>query len=252
MGGAVGFNKRAERIAHLDSGEDQLIEDGDRVSEFPIEETNVVVAANTIVSEDRSIDVSEGDEQSFLYLSPLDEDWVEETSMTLSVFTTPTASVQGKNLNPLAQVSDETFVTAEGGKYLEQSGMLSRSGLGSDLSWLVSPAKVGSRSSGLFDKSSPLLSYLGIVEDGSGAVRTLLVHVAKATFEEEVTFGVGVQHRKLWTDGSDDEVSALVDRLETQSVEDLIGGDDALVHQAGIDASAARVTSALGGLDRSA
>ena len=244
MGGAVGLERTPKRIAHLGGGDDIPFANAEELTEFDVSGVFVTVAGTALFDAEESFDVGSG--RGFAYLQPLDEQWVDRTATTMSVFTTPTASVEGESLNPLAEISEETFVTERGGRYLAESGMLSASGLGSNVSWVVPPAEVGSRSATLFDKSTPLRSYLGLVEDGSGDVRTLLVHIAKATLGDETAFGVGVQHRQLWADGSGDGVSELVDELGEQSIPDLVGSDEsALVRRAGIDASAAHVGTAL-------
>ena len=244
MGGAVGLKRDSKRIAHLGAGDDIPFANAEELTEFDVSGVFVTMAGTALFDAEESFDVSSG--RGFAYLQPLDEQWVNRTATTLSVFTTPTASVEGESFNPLAEISEETFVTDRGGRYLAESGMLSASGLGSNVSWVVPPAEVGSRSSTLFDKSTPLLSYLGLVEDESGDVRTLLVHIAKATPNDEIAFGVGVQHRQLWVDGSGDGVSALVDELGEQSIPDLVGDDEsAPIRRAGIDASAAHVAAAL-------
>ena len=244
MGGAVDIERDPKRIAHLGSDERIPFANADELTEFDVSGVFVTMAGTALFDAEESFDVGSG--RGFAYLQPLDEQWVDRTATTLSVFTTPTASVDGESLNPLAEVSEETFVTERGGRYLAESGMLSASGLESNLSWIVSPQEVGSRTATLFDKSTPLLSYLGLVENGSDDVRTLLVHIAKATLDDEIAFGVGVQHRQLWADGSDDVVSSLVDELGERTIPDLVGSDEsALVRRSGIDASAAHVADAL-------
>ncbi len=245
MGGVSGLERAPERIAHLGSGEGVPFADAEELTEFDVGGVFVTMAGTALFDDDQTFDVGEGEKQ-FTYLQPLDEQWVDRTATTVCVFTTPVAAVEGESLNPLAEVSEETFVTARGGRYLSESGMLSASGLGSNLSWVVSPAEVGSQSVTLFDKSSPLLSYLGLIEDESGDIRTVIIHIAKATLDDETAFGVGVQHRKLWTGGSPDAVASLVEELESRSVPELVGDDEtAVVERAGIDASAAHVAAAL-------
>jgi hypothetical protein len=244
MGGVVDA-ETIERIAHLGSVEELPLEDVAERSQFETDATFVTLPGDAVFQDDQQIEPG-GDELSFLYLEPLDEDWVSETQMTVGVFTTPTESVGGTSLNPLARVSEESFVTAEGGRYLAQSGMLEKTGLGSSLSWVVTPAEVGSQSVDFLGTSAPLSSYLGVVEAGSSVVRTLLVHVAKVELDEEVAVGAGVQHRELWSDASDSEAQALIEELSSQSVDALVGtGEDSLVRESAIGASAETVAELL-------
>jgi hypothetical protein len=143
-------------------------------------------------------------------------------------------------------ITEESFVTKEAGKYLEQSGLLEKTGLGSGLLWVVTPARIGSRGVDFLGKSVTLTSYLGVVQDGSNAVRTVLVHVAKVELDSEVAFGTGIQHRKLWADASDTAAQALVEELSSRPVGDLVGaGEDALVRESAIDASSDTVAELL-------
>jgi len=249
MGGIGGTHSK--RAYHLGNGDGIPFENATQVTEFDVDGSFVTVPGSALFDDDTQFDTG-SEFQPFVHLQPLDTEWVETTSTTVAVFTTPTASVQGESLNPLAHVSEETFVTEDGGEYLEASGILEESGLGTDLSWVIPPAAVGSRSSTLFDQTTPLWSYLGLVEDGAGDVRTLLVHVSKVSLDDEVAFGVGVQHRTFWADGSDDAVRSIVDELGSRSVDDMVGDDDeALVTQTGIDASASHVASVLDAVERS-
>ena len=150
MGGAVGLKRDSKRIAHLGAGDDIPFANAEELTEFDVSGVFVTMAGTALFDAEESFDVSSG--RGFAYLQPLDEQWVNRTATTLSVFTTPTASMEGESFNPLAEISEETFVTDRGGRYLAESGMLSASGLGSNVSWVVSPAEVGSRSSTLFDK----------------------------------------------------------------------------------------------------
>ena len=248
MGGIGGIHSK--RAYHLGDGDGIPFESATQVTEFDVDGSFVTVPGSALFDDDTQFD-TDSEFQPFVHLQPLDTEWVERTSTTVAVFTTPTASVQGESLNPLAHVSEETFVTEDGGKYLDESGILEESGIGTGLSWVIPPAAVGSRSSTLFDQTTPLLSYLGLVEDGAGDVRTLLVHISKGSFDDEVAFGVGVQHRNLWTDGSDDAVRSIIDELGSRSVDDMVGDDEALVTQTGIDASASHVASVLDAVERS-
>ncbi|MFQ3294848.1 MAG: hypothetical protein ACI8VE_001929 [Natrialbaceae archaeon] len=111
---------------------------------------------------------------------------------------------------------------------------------------MVTPARIGSRGVDFLGKSVTLTSYLGVVQDGSNAVRTVLVHVAKVELDSEVAFGTGIQHRKLWADASDTAAQALVEELSSRPVGDLVGaGEDALVRESAIDASSDTVAELL-------
>jgi hypothetical protein len=248
--GGIGSPKR---IAHLGSSADGVPREGaEELTEFEAESVFVTLPGSQLLSEDRTIETGGDAERSFLYLQKLDESWVENTEVTVSVFTTPSKSAAGQSLNPLAYVDEESFVTEEGGQYLEQSGILGESGLGGGLAWLVTPEQVGSRSISFLGAETTLKGYVGLAEAGSGEVRTLLVQVTKTELDDEVALGAGILHRELWADASDDAAAAIVDRLSEQSVTELVGtDDDALIQKAGIAASADRVEPVLGAVSRS-
>lgn len=240
-----GIGQAIERIAHLGGEAELSLDEVEERSQFATDSTFTTLPGTAVFQEDQQVDPAD-DELSFLYLEPLDEDWVSETEMTVGVFTTPTESVDGKSLNPLAHVSEESFVTEEAGKYLEKSGLLEKTGLGSGLLWVVTPAKIESRGIDFLGNSVPLTSYLGVVQDGSNAVRTVLVHVAKVELDSEVAFGTGIQHRKLWSDASDTAAQELIEELSARPVGDLVGaGEDAVVRESAIDASVDTVAELL-------
>lgn len=196
-----------------------------------------------------------------IYWNPLDTDWAENTQTTVAVFTTPSASVGGRSLNPLSEVDEEQFVTDEGAQYLEQSGIREAAGLGPNLSWVVLPAEVASRSVTFLGNEATMRSYVGYAQSGNDIPRTLLVHLATTESGDDIAFGVSVQHRAAYTAPSSSgvDLSALVGAV---SIDDLLGteiqtptvsgtGDVTFILEAGIAASADEAEQALGALSLS-
>ena len=203
---------------------------------------------------------SGGPTLSPIYWNPLDESWAQDTQTTVAVFTTPAASVGGRSLNPLSEVDEEQFVTDEGAQYLEESGIRESAGLGPNLSWVVLPAEVASRSMTFLSNEATLRSYVGYAQSGTDVPRTLLVHLVTTESGDDVAFGVCVQHRAAYTGGAglDADLSSLVGEL---SIDDLLGtelqipfvGTDGvtLILEAGIATSADNAQQALSGLSLS-
>ena len=202
-------------------------------------------------------------EQSYpkIYWNYLDTDWAENTQMTVAVFTTPSASVGGRSLNPLSEVDEEQFVTADGAEYLEESGIREAAGLGSNLSWAVVPAEVTSRSMTFLGNETTMRSYVGYVTTSDSDIpRTVLVNLATTETGDDIAFGVTVQHRAMYS-LSEDSAGAPTDGiLSAMYVPDLVGtivtsglnvsaGDDiTLILEAGVTASADLAAQALGDL----
>lgn len=208
-----------------------------------------------------SLSVPEMPSLSRIYWNPIDSEWAATTQMTVAVFTTPSASVGGRSLNPLSQVDEEQFVTAEGGDYLEQSGIREAAGLGGNLSWTVPPAEVASRSVTFLGNQATLRSYVGYVKTADSEVpRSLLVNLATTETDDDIAFGVTVQHRAMYTIGDSRSVAPTDSILSAMSVPDLVGtelsnglnvtaGDDiTLILEDGIAASADLAETALGDL----
>jgi|GEM_PF-3191270 hypothetical protein len=196
-----------------------------------------------------------------IYWNPLDTGWAENTQTTVAVFTTPSASVGGRSLNPLSEVDENEFVTADGAEYLEESGIREAAGLGPNLSWVVAPAEVASRSVTFLGNQTTMRSYVGYVTTGDSEIpRTLLINLATTETGDDIAFGVTVQHRAMYS-LSEDGASAPTDGiLSAMSVPDLVGaeasnglnvsaGDDiTLVVDAGVTTSADLAAQALGDL----
>lgn len=245
MGGAVGT---PARIIGLD---DTLVVETDSLADSFETGDGEQLVVDTGDVLDRNQSVRTDDSRSMFYYNYLTEQWVEETQMTLAVFTTPAASVGDRSLNPLSAVDEASFVSEEGGRYLEELGLLEEAGLGPDLSWLVVPERLRSTDISFLGESTPLSSYLGIVEgDDDAAPRTLLVHLAKLETGDDIAFGVGIQHRGLWVNGDDGMGEVVRTDIQSYSVSDLVG-PDGVVREAGIAASAERAADALGNISLS-
>ena len=219
--------------------------------------TGVAVGSVTL----RYSTIEDASAVSQIYWNYLDTDWAENTQTTVAVFTTPKASVAGRSLNPLSEVDEEQFVTADGAEYLEESGIREAAGLGSNLSWVVAPAAVASRSVTFLGNQTTQRTYVGYVTTGDSDIpRTLLINLATTETGDDIAFGVTVQHRAMYS-LSEDGASAPTDGiLSAMSVPDLVGteasnglnvsaGDDiTLVVEAGVTASADLAAQALGDL----
>ncbi|MDS0219927.1 DUF6517 family protein [Haloarcula sp. S1AR25-5A] len=197
---------------------------------------------------------------SKIYWNHLDEDWAADTQMTVAVFTTPSASVGGQSLNPLDEVDEEGFVTADGGKYLEESGIREAAGLGKNLSWTVPPAEVASRSVTFLGSQTTMRTYVGYAKTADSAIpRTLLINFAKTTTGDDIAFGVTVQYRAMFSMNEDGRLPT-DGILSAMSVPDLVGteannglsvsaGDDiTLILEDGVAASADLASQAIGDL----
>jgi len=196
---------------------------------------------------------------SRIYWNPLDSEWAENTQTTVAVFTTPSASVGGRSLNPLSEVDEETFVTADGAEYLEESGIREAAGLGQNLSWVVPPAEVASRSVTFLGNETTQRSYVGYATTGDAEIpRTLLINLATTETGDDIAFGVTVQHRAMYNLGGEDATAPTDGILSAMSVPDLVGpeasngldvnaGDDiTLIVESGVTASADLAAQALG------
>lgn len=211
--------------------------------------------------EDESLEVDTVLPLSKIYWNHLDADWAANTQTTVAVFTTPAASVGGQSLNPLSQVDEENFVTADGAKYLEESGIRESAGLGPNLSWLITPAEVASRSITFLGNQTTMTTYVGYVTtDDSDIPRTVLVNLAKTETGDDIAFGVSVQHRAMYNLGGTDATEPTDALLSGVSVPDLVGselssgiltnaGEEAtLILENGVAASADRAATAIGSL----
>ncbi|MDS0260437.1 DUF6517 family protein [Haloarcula sp. S1CR25-12] len=198
---------------------------------------------------------------SRIYWNYLDTDWAENTQTTVAVFTTPSASVGGRSLNPLSEVDEEEFVTADGAEYLEESGIREAAGLGPNLSWAVAPAEVASRSVTFLGNQTTMQSYVGYVTTSDAEIpRTLLINLATTETGDDIAFGVTVQHRAMYSVSESDATSPSTGLLSEMSVPDLVGtqasngldvsaGEEmTLVLEAGVAASADLAARALGDL----
>lgn len=204
--------------------------------------------------------VQSAPKMSQIYWNYLDEDWAADTQTTVAVFTTPAASVGGQSLNPLSKVDEENFVTADGAKYLEQSGIREAAKLGKNLSWVVTPAEVASRSITFLENQTTMTTYVGYVTtDDSDIPRTVLVNLAKTEKDDDIAFGVSVQHRAIYSLGETNAVAPSDQILSGMSVPNLVGtepntglnvsaADFTLILESGIAASADRAATAMGSL----
>lgn len=194
-----------------------------------------------------------------IYWNHLDEDWAENTQTTVAVFTTPSASVGGRSLNPISEVDEDQFVTDEGAQYLEESGIRESAGLGPNLSWVVTPAWVASRSISFLGNQTTLRSYVGYVKTGDSEIpRTLLINLAITETGDDIAFGVTVQHRDMYSLGNSDSTAPSDGILSAMSVPNLVGpaafnglnmvDDMTLIVEAGVAASADLASTALGDL----
>ncbi|MBX0286972.1 hypothetical protein EGH22_11580 [Halomicroarcula sp. F28] len=196
---------------------------------------------------------------SQIYWNYLDTDWAENTQTTVAVFTTPSASVGGRSLNPLSEVDENEFVTADGAEYLEESGIREAAGLGSNLSWVVAPAEVASRSVTFLGNQTPMRSYVGYVTTSDSEIpRTLLINLATTETGDDIAFGVTVQHRAMYSLSESNATPPGTALLSGMSVPDLVG-DEAnsivsvgenitLITDAGVTTSADLAATALGDL----
>jgi len=198
---------------------------------------------------------------SKIYWNHLDTDWAADTQMTVAVFTTPAASVGGQSLNPLDEVDEEQFVTADGGKYLEESGVREAAGLGKNLSWTVPPAEVASRSVTFLGNQTTMRTYVGSAKTADSAIpRTLLINFAKTKTGDDIAFGVTVQHRAMYGLSGDTASAPTNAILSAMSVPDLVGteantslsvtagADITLILEDGVAASADLAAQAIGDL----
>jgi hypothetical protein len=196
-----------------------------------------------------------------IYWNYLDTDWAENTQTTVAVFTTPSASVGGRSLNPLSEVDENEFVTADGAEYLEASGIRESAGLGSNLSWVVTPVEVASRSVTFLGNEATMRSYAGYVTTSDSAIpRTLLINLATTETDDDIAFGVTVQHRAMYSLSERTAIPPSGGLLSGMSVPDLVGteassqtnysaGDDiTLIVEAGVAASADRAATAMGSM----
>jgi len=199
-----------------------------------------------------------------IYWNYLDTDWAENTQMTVAVFTTPAAAVAGRSLNPLSEVDENEFVTADGGEYLEESGIRESAGLGPNLSWAVAPAEVASRSMTFLGNETTMRSYVGYVTTSDSEIpRTLLINLATTETGDDIAFGVTVQHRAMYSLSESNATPPSGGLLSGMSVPDLVGdevntglnvsaGDDiTIITESGLAASADLAATALGDLSLS-
>ncbi len=194
-----------------------------------------------------------------IYWNYLDTDWAENTQTTVAVFTTPSASVGGRSLNPLSEVDEEQFVTADGAEYLEESGIREAAGLGSNLSWVVAPAEVASRSVTFLGNGTTMRSYVGYVTTSDSEIpRTLLINLATTETGDDIAFGVTVQHRAMYSLSESNATPPSGGLLSGMSVPDLVGTEArsivgigesiTLIVEAGLTTSADLAAQALGDL----
>lgn len=196
-----------------------------------------------------------------IYWNYLDAEWAGETQMTLAVFTTPAASVGGRSLNPLSEVDEAEFVTDEGAKYLEESGIRETTGLGPNLSWTVPPAEVASQPIVFLGDETPMRTYVGYAKTGDSEIpRTLLINLATTETGDDIAFGVTVQHRAMYSLSETTATAPTDAMLSELSVPDVVGidltgninysaGDDiTLILEAGLTDSADLAAEALGDL----
>ncbi len=234
MGGVTG--QSIERIVSQGGQGNVTLEDGEEITSFDPSGTGITLPGASFLAEDRTISAESGAVRSFQTVDRVTPDWVPRSGGNVVVVSTPSESVGDENLNPLANVSNEEFLTAEGGQYVRESGVLEDSGLGSEPSWLVTPEQVGSTDTTLVGESVTVESYAGIAEDSSDAARTLLFHVARATLDEEIVIVAGFHHAPVFPEGVEDGRSSF--SFDSYTPGEDLSGENVLLTEGGVQAAA--------------
>lgn len=235
MGGVVD-DQSIEQIASQGGQGNLALEDAEELTSFDPSATGVTFPGESFLADDRTISADPDSFQSFLTVNQVTSDWVSRSGGNVSVTSTPEKSVEGKNLNPLAAVSEEEFLTGEGGQYVRESGVLQDTGLGSTPSWLVTPEQVGSTTTTLVGTSVALKSYAGVAEDTDGSARTLIFHLAKATLDDELVFLAGLHHAPVFPE--DVEGARESFPMNSYSPSEDISGEHLLLTPEGVQAAA--------------
>jgi len=127
---------------------------------------------------------------------------------------------------------------------------------------VVAPAEVASRSVTFLGNGTTMRSYVGYVTTSDSEIpRTLLINLATTETDDDIAFGVTVQHRAMYSLSESDAALPSDGFLSGMSVPDLVG-DEAnsivsvgenitLITDAGITTSADLASTALGDLSLS-
>jgi hypothetical protein len=141
-------------------------------------------------------------------------DVTDRQGRSLGILATPAIDVAGQELNPLASIGFEQFLSGpEGRQLLRRTGVVSADA-DADAEWVRGPTRLGTTDAVLLGSEASVESFFGAVADAEtepGPPTGVLVHLVRVTHEGDVVIVGGVQRRRM---------RALSGELDTDSGDD--------------------------------